>query len=113
MKTPVATTAQRRRTLRNIRYAEANMLPPGWDKGLEHQFGSALTEPTQHPAASGTGLQQQDSIRPAQPRHSSPRPAHQPMPTPTTRRDRLAALGRWLATAVVCAGLALTFIYHP
>lgn len=40
---PVATTTQRRKTLRNIRHAEATMLPPGWDAGLENQFGKTLT----------------------------------------------------------------------
>jgi hypothetical protein len=41
-----ATAAERAATLRNINRAEARMLPPGWDAGLEHQFGAALpTEP--------------------------------------------------------------------
>jgi hypothetical protein len=50
-----ATAAERAATLRNINRAEARMLPPGWDAGLEHQFGAALpTEPPrperpQHP----------------------------------------------------------------
>lgn len=106
MKTPVSTTAQRRRTLRNIRYAEVNMLPPGWDKGLEHQFGSTLIDPREDIAMGDEAGQHPISM-------DRPRISHRPMPIPTTRRDRLVALARWMATALVCTGLALTFIYHP
>ena len=41
----IATTRQRKSVLRAIDRAERRMLPPGWDTGLESQFGSALTEP--------------------------------------------------------------------
>lgn len=130
---PVATTAQRRKTLRNIRHIEADMLRPGWDKGLEHQFGQALTTP--QPAG---GSEEQEPADLAKPRqkpcppglctlqnpacagHCQYRAAamalaseRQAMPPPTTRRQRLQKLAEWLAVAAVVAGLAITWIYHP
>jgi hypothetical protein len=45
-----ATAAERAATLRNIRQSEAIMLPPGWDAGLEHQFGAELLPEPPQPA---------------------------------------------------------------
>lgn len=39
----VATRREQRQVLRAINEAEGRMLPPGWDAGLESQFGQALT----------------------------------------------------------------------
>jgi hypothetical protein len=38
----LATQAERAATLKSIASAEATMLSPGWDEGLEHQFGATL-----------------------------------------------------------------------
>lgn len=40
----VTTPTQRRDVLAQIDRAERRMLPPGWDTGLETQFGSTLTD---------------------------------------------------------------------
>lgn len=113
---PVATNTQRRHVLRQINRAELGMLPPGWDKGLEHQFGSALIEPAQNHTTTAANDVEQDPISLARPRTThqpAPTLKHAPMPIPTTRRTRLVALARWMAAALVFTGLALTFVYHP
>lgn len=103
---PVATTAQRRKTLRNIRHIEADMLRPGWDKGLEHQFGQALHSlpPIDHK----TDDAEQRAAIEAWKRQRPQREA-----AAQRRKEMLNALIKWLLFAGVCAGLAITWIYHP
>lgn len=66
---PVASQAQRQKTLRNIRHAERALLPPGWDDGLEHQFGSSLTNPL-------TSSEVKQTTMPKAPAAPEPMPAH-------------------------------------
>lgn len=107
----VSTTEQRRQTLRNIRLAEASMLPPGWDEGLERQFGKTLTDPRLNPPTlfDTVGSAPKTSELPA----AQPAPARRPKHARRTQRTQRTALLKWLLVAGIFAGLALTWITHP
>lgn len=96
--TPVATSKQRRDTLRAIDRAEARMLPPGWDADLGRQFDTTLTDTRgTAPLLIDVAEPDADEATPAEPPQRRP-------PRPAQRPDQVAAV------AGICAGLALIWV---